>query len=353
MPSFNKFACLICVMPMLCGIAIAADSAPDGEEKDAKACTYQTGCFQDNSKEGQLCAKRCDQILKTDHLRDLDGNYSYAGFEGILIKAARMQKGPNFDRDPFGGDSYYLDEKSVNVAFDLVRHMVKCEADSPVFAETLEQVAETSSKFDEPLRLAAVRAANYPLGVAGNPLEGFDIDLDDIRVFPDPIRQSPDGDFEKLPGVPPWAEYLCSFLGHELAEYSARRLNYLAAKKAGREYDLVSDRKNHHYEVANPVSDRISKDYFQSNRERGADCDRTHGDHKDTLIEIRPKKAIIIHGSPSIADIKLVKLEQRWGKFYGTPHKIRQIDRLDIRRISHISYEEDFVFPKVQGSKCL
>ncbi len=167
----------------------------------------------------------------------------------------------------------------------------------------------------------------------------FSIDLDDLEIFPNPIKSiggekipNKNDQFIPVPGHPPWAEYLCSALGHELVEHLSMMKNAQKAEALKKTFDRNSDRAISHYQVANQLSDQISKDYFHSNRVRGEDCWIDHLDHSDRIIEIKPDKAIVLHDSARRVDFEStlkLGMERR-------------------HRLAYITYEENFVF---HGSK--
>lgn len=354
---------------MLCFIFVtsAAIVACSGPLDDA-ASTSQ-GANGENSLEDCNCdpvesVAEIPEEPEWEKAKDIDGNYSYDGFRGILVRVSNKVDLPGPGANPI--PPIYLVEEHKKNAFGLINLMAKCESDSQTFKNVLIEVAYQSREYGQPLRIIVVRgsqATGALGGVFGDELDTFIVDLDDLEIFPNPVKSESTGMFESLPGHPVWAEYLCSVLGHELAEFAARRKNYLAAKAAGKEYDLATDRSNHHYQVANSISDKISKDYFDSDRVRGEDCSRVHtdsvtgatGDHTDILVEIKGGQAVIIHRSPSIVEFEQV-LEERYAQIFNRHQDFKIEGRTNPSRWSHITYEENFKFPavaKTGAQKCV
>ena len=248
----------------------------------------------------------------------------------------------------FKGIKISLEGNSKNSMEDaelLIDLIFKCESDSENFSSVLRQIETHSRDKKEFIEIVPERnSENYPTFLPTyDKVNRFFVDLADLEVFPNPIKKSPpliiDGKlvrFESIKGHPPWAEYLCSALGHEIIEHLNKMKNLATAESAGKKYNVDEDRKIHHYQVANPLSDEISKDYFGVERTRGEDCSRTHLDHWDQVIEIQPNRGIILHFSPDRVIFTSNGTALRRPRY----------------RISHITYEDPFDFPgREEGSK--
>ena len=284
-----------------------------------------------------------------DKHKDQDGYFSYTDFQGISIRVANWV--PLYQLELERPIS--LKTENVEIVSDLINHITKCSEDSKTFRNILEEVALQSHRYNSPLKIHAVRGRNHIAGFAGlsKGLDGFVVDLNDLEILPNPLRKSGSGsEFENYVGHPPWAEFLCSALGHELSEFAARRKSYLTAIAKKQKYNLAADRINHHYRVANSVSDKISKDYFVSSRERGADCNRKHGDHQDTVIEIKPNNAILIHHSPDRVSYEPI-IEERYGKIFQKHSEIEIAEKKkQPGSWAYVTYETEFKFPNVSST---
>lgn len=160
----------------------------------------------------------------------------------------------------------------------LVAHIGKCRSDSRTFLAIVDSVATRTDGTLKLVRFEAYTLSAVIIGLGGD-LGEMLVDLSDLEVLPDPIRNGRFGPlgrplFDPIESAPAWATTVCGWLGHEIIEMLENVM------------DGKPDRKVHHYEIANAKEDAIIADYYRVNRDRDEDCWTTHLGHDDILIDL-------------------------------------------------------------------
>ena len=193
---------------------------------------------------------------------------------------------PDFDGIEVVGMS--LEDKIVpKYANELKAHMRKCRKDSPTFRHLLFRVGDFYRKTGKKLKITVYPSLFGTIIVPTHSEIGhFLVDLSELRLLPDPIKDEDTGLFELNSHHPKWATFLGALLGHEIEEA-------FADLKAGKR-----DWDNHHYKIAIPTEDAIVKDYSGVFRKRGKDTYVKHLDHSDIVMNF-DLGIIRFHSAPS------------------------------------------------------